>query len=225
MGLWRRLAGDDTTARGGLPVHELLAPLPVIAIALLVLNDRVLKGSVAPQWLTGKLSDVTGVFVFPLAATAVVDLAGAGLAKLGLGWDFTLRRWKLGVAIGFTALVFGAIKLSPAIGGWVERAWSWLIPSATIYPDPTDAFALIVLIGTWWHGRRAIACGAYGRLAVARARHAAGRPLASPFGDAAACGADPVRVSELDDAVTAWLTTAGDAAPVDAALSRLRYSE
>ncbi|MBA2540833.1 MAG: hypothetical protein H0V17_14435 [Deltaproteobacteria bacterium] len=221
MGLWRRLAGDDTTARAGLPVHELLAPLPVIAIALLVLNDRVLKGSAAPEWLTGKLSDVTGVFVFPLAAVAVVDLVGAGLARLGVGLDYTLRRWKLGVAIGFTALVFGAMKLSPAIGGWVERAWSWLIPSATIYPDPTDAFALIVLAGTWWHGRRAIARGAYGRLAVARARHAAGRPLASPFGDAVACGADPARVRELDAAVARWLA-GGDAAPVDAALSRLR---
>ena len=33
MGLWSRLAGEDTTARPGLPVHELLAPLPVIAIA------------------------------------------------------------------------------------------------------------------------------------------------------------------------------------------------
>jgi hypothetical protein len=226
--VWRRLAGDDTTARGGLPVHELLAPLPVIAIALLVLNDRVLKGSAAPEWLTGKLSDVTGVFVFPLAAVAVVDLVGAGLAKLGLvRWDYTLRRWKLAVAIGFTALVFGAMKLSSTIGGWVERAWASLVPSATIYPDPTDAFALIVLVATWWHGRRAIARGAYGRLALARLRHAAGKPLPAPFGDAATCGADPARVRALDDAVVAWLASGdvGDAARVDAALGRLRYGE
>lgn len=216
MGVWRTLAGPDGTRRGGLPVHELLAPLPVIAIALLVLNDRVLKGSAAPEWLTGKLSDVTGVFVFPLAATALVDLAGYGLANVGLRWDFTLRRWKLAVAIAFTALVFGAMKLSPAIGGWVEHAWSWLIPSATIYPDPTDAFALVVLAGTWWHGRRAIARGAYGRLALAKQR-----PLPTPFADAAACGADPALVRELDAATVAW-TAGGPAEPVDAALARLR---
>ncbi len=217
MGAWRRLAGEDTTARSGLPVSELLAPLPVIAIALLVLNDRVLKGSAAPEWLTGKLSDVTGVFAFPLAATAVVDLALWGLARLGVVfWDYTLRRWKLAVAIAFTALVFGAIKLSPAIGGWVERAWAWLIPNATIYPDPTDAVALVVLVGTWLHGRRAIARGAHGRLALARSRK-----LTAPFADAAACGADPAVVRELDAAVTVW-TAGGPGAPVDAALARLR---
>lgn len=214
--VWRRLAGDDTTARGGLPVHELLAPVPLLCIALLVLNDRLLKGSAAPEWLTGKLSDVTGVFVFPLAATAVVDLAGAALFKAGVRWDFTLRRWKLGVAIAFTAIVFGSMKLSPAIGGVVERAWAQVIPSATIYPDPTDAVALVVLIGTWLHGRAAIARGAYGRLALARRT---GR--AAVFADAAKCGADPERVAELEAAVAAWIA-GGDAGPVDAALAKLR---
>lgn len=209
--MWSRLAGSDTTARPGLPIHELLAPLPVIAIALLVVNDRVLKGSAAPEWLTGKLSDVTGVFVFPLAATAVVDLIGFGLARLGVRWDFTLRRWKLLVAMAFTAVVFGGVKLSPAFGAWVEHAWAWLVPNATIYPDPTDAFALVMLAATWWHGRRAIARGAYGRLALAR----------PDFADAAACGADPAIASELDRAVTDWIA-GGPAAPVDAALAKLR---
>jgi hypothetical protein len=215
--VWRRLAGDDTTARAGLPIHELLAPLPVICIALLVLNDRVLKGSAAPEWLTGKLSDFTGVFVFPLAATALVDLVGAGLARLGMPWDATLRRWKLVTAIAFTAIVFGSMKLSPAIGGFVERAWAQVIPRATIYPDPTDAIALVVLIGTWLHGRAAIARGAYGRLALARRRS-----RSAPFADAAKCGADPKVVAELDAAVATWVA-GGEAAPVDAALARLRH--
>lgn len=214
--VWRHLAGPDGTSRQGLPIQELLAPVSVIAIALLVVNDRVLKGSAAPEWLTGKLSDVTGVFVFPLAATAIVDLAGAGLARLGLPWDYTLRRWKLGVAIAFTAIVFGSMKLSPAIGGIVERAWATLVPSATIYPDPTDAVALVVLAGTWWYGRLAIARGAYGRVAFARRRR-----LAAPFADAVACGADARVVAELETAVAAW-TAGGDGAAVDAALARLR---
>jgi hypothetical protein len=88
-------------------------------------------------------------------------------------------------------------------------------------PDPTDVVALVALAGTWWHGRAAIARGAYGRLAFARARHAAGRPLAAPFADAATCGADRAVVAELEAAVTAWLE-GGPAAPVDAALARLR---
>jgi len=219
------LAGRDTTSRPGLPAHELLAPLPLFALALLVVNDRLLKGTALPELITGKLSDVTGVFVFPLVATAVVDLAGAGLARLGVGWDYTLRRWKLGAAIAFTAIVFGGIKLSPVLGGWAERAWAAIVPGSTIYPDPTDAIALVALIATWWHGRRAIASGAYGRLAFARARHAAGQPLAAPFADAAACGADRELVAELDTAVGAWLAggqAAGEASRVDEALARLR---
>jgi len=219
---WQWLAGRDTTARPGLPAHEVLAPLPLLALALLIVNDRWLKGTALPELVTGKLSDVTGVFVFPLVATAMVDLVGVGLGRLGVTrWDYSLRRWKLAAAIAFTALVFGGIKLSPVLGGWVERAWAAIIPGSTIYPDPTDAVALVALIGTWLHGRRALARGAYGRLAVARARHAAGTPLATPFADAARCGADPAVVAELDAAVAAWLA-GGPAQPVDDALDRLR---
>lgn len=209
------LAGSDTAKRPGLPIHELLSPLPVIAIALLVINDRVLKGSAAPEWITGKLSDVTGVFVFPLAATAVVDLVGLGLAKLGVGWDYTLRRWKLAVAMSFTAIIFASVKLSPAIAAWVERVWGWIVPNASIYPDPTDVIALIMLAATWWHGRRAIARGAYGRLGLAKKLRGA------VYADAASCGADPKIVAELETAIEGWVD-GGEAAPVDAALARLR---
>jgi len=217
MGL---LAGSDSTARPGLPAAEVLSPVPLVAIALLVLNDRVLKGTALSELVTGKLSDVTGVFVFPLVATAVVDLAGFALRGLA-GWDYTLRRWKLAAAIAVTAIVFGGIKLSPWLGGWAERAWSAIVPGSTIYPDPTDAVALVALIGTWFHGRRAIARGSYGRLAFAAARHAAGRPLAAPFSDAATCGATREDVDELDRRVAEWLA-GGPPAPVDQALARLR---
>jgi hypothetical protein len=182
----------------------------VIAIALLVVNDRLLKGT-GPEWLTGKLSDVTGVFVFPLAATALVDLVGFALFKLGIKTDFTLRRWKLAVAMVFTAIVFASIKLSPAIAAQVERLWAAVIPGAEIYPDPTDVICLVMLAATWWHGRRAIARGAYGRLALAK----------PDYDDAVACGADPAVVRELEAAVTAW-RAGSSGAPVDAALARLR---
>ncbi len=219
--VWRFLSGGDTTARGGLPASEVLAPVPLLALALLVLNDRVLKGSGLPELVTGKLSDITGVFVFPLVATAVVDLVGAGLARLGLPWDYTLRRWKLAVAIAFTAIVFAGIKLSPFLGGVVERAWSAVIPHSTIYPDPTDVVALLALAATWWQGRAVIRRGAYGRLALARARHGAGRSWVAPFADAIACGAARETVETLHTDVAAWLA-GGPAAPVDAALARLR---
>lgn len=216
----RLLAGDDTTARTGLPANELLAPWPLAALVLLVVNDWVLKATSLPHWLTGKLSDFAGVFAFPLVMTAALDLVLAGLARAGVPADFTLRRYKLAAAIAFTAIVFGTMKLVPEVGTVVERVWSGLVPSS-IYPDRSDAIALVVLAGTWWHGRAILARGAYGRLALAKQRHAAGRPLAAPFADAARCGADPAAVAELDAAVAVWLA-GGPSAPVDAALARLR---
>jgi hypothetical protein len=218
----RIIAGDDTTSRGGLPANELLAPLPLAMLLVLAFNDWVLKGSSAPVWLTGKLSDFAGLFAFPLVVTAASDLASAALARLGVAWDFTLRRWKLATTIALTAIVFAAMKLSPVVGSWVEALWSGLVPGdSAIYPDRSDVIALVVLAGTWWHGRRTIARGAYGRLALAKQRHAAGTPLERPFGDAIACGADRALVDELDAAVTAWLS-GGPAVAVDAALARLR---
>ena len=221
----RVIAGDDSTARGGLPANELLAPLPLLALVVLVVNDWLLKGSSAPPWLTGKLSDFTGLFAFPLVVTSAVDLLGAALGRIARAtWDVTLRRWKLAVTIAATALVFGAMKLSPVVASWVQCVWSGLIPGdSAIDPDRSDVIALVVLVATWWHGRRTIARGAYGRLDLAKRRHVAGRPLADPFGDAVACGADHNAVAELDAAVATWLA-GGPPEPVDRALARLRGS-
>jgi len=217
----RWLAGSDRTDRGGLPIAELLAPLPLVAIAVLVLNDRVLKGSAAPGWLTGKLSDVVGLFAFPLIVTAAADLALYLAAKLGAPVDFTLRRWKLAAACVATAGVFTAMKLWPDAARGVARAWSLLAGESHVVADPTDLLALVALVAAWFYGRAAIARGAYGRLELAGRRHRAGTPLAAPFGDAAACGGDPTIVRELDTAIAAWLG-GGPSEPVDDALARLR---
>ena len=188
---------------------------------VLGVNDWILKGSEAPEWLTGKLSDFAGLFAFPVVATAAFDLVLFAAARLGLLTDFTLRRWKLASIIGLTAVVFAAMKLSPAVADWMAAASSAVVGRSSVMADPTDLVALVVLAGTWWHGRRVIARGAYGRVEIARRRHAVGRPLSAPFADAVRCGADPAVVGALDDAIAAWLG-GGPPAPVDAALERLR---
>lgn len=218
---WTWLAGDDGPRRGGLPAAELLAPLPLLALALLVVNDWALKPSTAPRWLTGKLSDVAGLAVFPLIVTASLDVVLAGVARLGARVDFTLRRWKLAVACVATAGGFAAMKLSPAIARLVADALSATVIDSRVVPDPTDLLALPAVALAWWHGRRAIARGSHGRLALARRAHAAGRPLVAPFADAAACGADPAAVAVLDAATRAWLD-GGEPGPVVGALARLR---
>ena len=219
---WRWLAGDDGPGRRGLPIAEVMAPLPIAALAVLVGNDWLLKPSrVVPGWLTGKLSDVAGLVLFPLLVTAIVDLALVAAFRLGANVDFTLRRWKLAVSIAATAAVFAALKLSPALASHAAAALAAITGRAAIVADPTDLLALPALAVAAWHGRRAIARVPTGRLELAERATRTGRPLAPPFADAAACGAPPDAVAALDAAFTAWLA-GGPAPPVAAALDRLR---
>jgi hypothetical protein len=202
---WRVLAGDDTPAKPGLPLAELLAPLPIVCLVVLAINDWVLKPTDLPRWLTGKLSDFAGLAVFPLVATAAFDLVLSVVWSLGAGVDFTLRRWKLGTAIALTGGVFACMKLVPEVAIVVARALGFAFGRAHVMPDPTDLVALPALAFAWWWGNKTIARGAYGRLAWAQR-------------------AQPARVYEvatLDAPARAWLA-GGDVRPLDAALAEAR---
>jgi hypothetical protein len=218
---WRALAGEDGPGRPALPISELLAPLPLLMLALLALNDWALKPSSAPGWLTGKLSDVAGLALFPLIVTAVGDLVLLGASRAGLRVDATLRAGKLAAAIAVTAIGFTAVKLSPAIAHAVAAILAVPFGRATIVADPTDLLALPALAVAAWQGRAAIARIPPGRLDHAVRAHRAGRPIAAPFADAIRAGADPGAVAALDTAVTAWLA-GGHAGAVSDALARLR---
>lgn len=117
------------------PTRALLHPLWWAALALLVLNDHLLKGAgVLPAALTGKLSDFAGMLVAPALLAALVGVRGrAGLlaahAAVGLG--------------------FAAINLSPGAAAAVSQLtattpWPWFI---TV--DPTDLWALPALAVSW----------------------------------------------------------------------------
>src|SRR5689334_13938559 len=96
---------------------DLVHPLPLGAAALLFLNDHALKGaSLLPGWLTGKLSDVTGLFVLPLVLMACLRRGGAALGRpLERGGALS---WAV---IGATGGLFAAIKVSPAVNHLVSR--------------------------------------------------------------------------------------------------------
>jgi hypothetical protein len=209
--LRRLLAGADDPMRAGLPCNELLAPLPLAALVALGINDWALKGR-APVWLTGKLSDVAGLFVFPLVATAALDLVLLGAWRLGARLDFTLRRWKLATAIALELLGFSILKLWPAGSAALVAAMRVVAPHTTVVLDATDLFAFAVLPFTWWHARRVLARGAYGRLAWAARADAD-----EPFADAVACGADAATVTALHTALAARSPHR-----ITAALDRLR---
>ncbi|MDI1450571.1 hypothetical protein [Polyangium sp. 6x1] len=115
--------------------RALLHPLWLGSLALLALNDHVLKGAgILPGALTGKLSDFAGLVVAPaLLAT---------LLRLG-------SRRSLFFAHLATGAVFAAIKLSPAAARGFE-ALAALTPFPwQITVDPTDLMALPALALAW----------------------------------------------------------------------------
>lgn len=96
---------------------ELTRPAALVALIVLISNDHLLKGSgLLPGWLTGKLSDFAGLYLFPILVFSLV-----GRARF------------VGIA---TALGFASVKLVPAVNAFVGSAWG------PMRMDPTDLLAL-----------------------------------------------------------------------------------
>jgi hypothetical protein len=98
------------------------------ALALLALNDHVLKG-VAPSVVTGKLSDFAGVFVAAVMATVLTRRPRFATSAVGLG--------------------FGAIKLTP-----VAASLAAPLLGGVTRQDTTDLVALVMLVPALRFSRR-----------------------------------------------------------------------
>ncbi|WP_437898137.1 hypothetical protein [Sorangium sp. So ce124] len=116
-------------------------PLFLGALALLVVNDHLLKGAgLLPGALTGKLSDLAGLVVAPVLAAALVD-----------------ARTSRGRALAFAAVAapFAAIKLSAAAAQLLVGLVGLAGIRWRIWQDPTDLAALVVLVPAWRLSARA----------------------------------------------------------------------
>ena len=131
--------------------RSLATPVALGALALLIINDHILKAAY-PGLVTGKLSDVAGMIFFPL-------LVAAAFEHLGVRRGMTT----IIAAACATAIAFTAIKLSTSAGDvyrvglavlqWPFRAVRALftggaLPSLSrvqLTADPTDLVALIAL--------------------------------------------------------------------------------
>lgn len=149
----------------------LLHPVAWIAVALLVLNDHVLKQAY-PSALTGKLSDVAGLVFFPLLLQALWELAERRVAA-----RFAPSRRVLLTVTCATAVVFASIQLFPAAAtsyrvGLGAVQWPFVavlsllgglgLPPLTpvhLTQDPTDLLALPALLVPLWLGSRRAARG------------------------------------------------------------------
>ncbi len=124
-------------------------PIPLAAVALLALNDHFLKANY-PSYLTGKLSDLTGVFVFPILLCALwnlsLNLFNTATSHKQFQW-ITLRQ--AAVAIAVTDIVFVGVKIVPAMRDFYVRAMGVIGFPSHVTPDATDLIALGMNVLTW----------------------------------------------------------------------------
>ncbi len=112
-------------------------PAPLAALLVLVVNDHVLKGAgVLPGWLTGKLSDVAGLFFFPVL---LAHLAGRFAAQ---------RRRVAQLSVLCTGLVFALLKVWPAAAAIASRLWG------VVVCDSSDLLTLPALVAAYLYLRR-----------------------------------------------------------------------
>jgi hypothetical protein len=152
-GIWERLRRGlrGGAGRGILPIGEAFHPVTLAAMAILVVNDWVLKRT-WPGAITGKLSDLAGLAAAPVVLTALVGLALMLARRLGARVEPYLTHTRLVAATLATGAGFAAIKLSPRVAGWFIRALGVFRP-ASVAPDRTDLWCLPMLVVAYWIGR------------------------------------------------------------------------
>lgn len=100
--------------------YPLLHPVPLLALATLVINDHVLKQHY-PGWITGKLSDIAGMVFFPLFLFVVLNAMRGKRESTSLRGDRLLMECALA-----TALVFCAVKTFAPATAFYEMGLGFL---------------------------------------------------------------------------------------------------
>lgn len=121
-----------------LEMPEFFAPVPLVAVGLMALNDHVLKARFHNA-ATGKLSDLAACFFLPLLVSGVLGLMVRGRLP-----------WRLAAGALVTAAVFVALELSDVAGAIFARVCTTLgaplgVHRVVLTRDLTDLFALAVI--------------------------------------------------------------------------------
>ena len=126
---------------------EFFGVLPLLAVALFVLNNFVLKRA-WPGLITGKLSDLLVCFFLPLFVSALLER----VSRLGAAA-------RVGAGIALTAAIFIAVKTSATASRVLDHDIALALGpfgmrTAPNCVDVTDLWALPMLALAWLHARR-----------------------------------------------------------------------
>ena len=207
--LRRALRGADHAEAPALPLGEAVHPVALAAVALLAVNDWVLKprlGATIAGAVTGKLSDVAGLVFAPVVLSAAIGLVLHAAARLGARIDPSLSRRRLIACTIAIGAGFAAVKLDPVAARALVAVLAHVRPAAIVL-DPSDLLCLPALAVAWWIGRDELRRVPLGRPA---AIHRLGRPAGPALADVRWAGAPAARVDALAAAIDAW-----DAAEID----------
>lgn len=151
------------------PGDLFLHPLPIVAAATVAINDAVLK-TTWPGTITGKLSDVAGLFIFPIILVCVTELVRRAVHR-----PWSISDAGIVAACVLTGVTFAVVKsvewasttygTSIGVLRWPLHAVDALIagnPVPAVVPievvrDPTDIVAVTAVIaaGLWMHYKTA----------------------------------------------------------------------
>lgn len=187
-------------------------PGALVALVTLVANDWWAKRAY-PSWITGKLSDVAGLVMAPLALTAAIGALCWVAMALGARIDPSLTRRRLSIAIAAVAAPFLATKLSEAAARAVAEGLAIFGGQPRIVCDPTDLIALPALWFAWRVGAAELRLVPRGRAHAIWRGH---RALGGALDEVRAAGAEAASVAAIERAFAER-----DAAAVDAALRSL----
>lgn len=136
------------------PQRALRHPVFLGALALLVVNDHLLKGSgLVPGWLTGKLSDFAGLVVAPIAVAALWSVGRSLFARpsdrSSRAHDGGTSRHTAVASVSLVAGTFALTELWQPAADAVAAVLGGLGVASRLWADPTDLVALSILPVTW----------------------------------------------------------------------------
>jgi hypothetical protein len=130
---------------------EFFSLAPLLAVALLTVNDHYFKGAFH-NTLTGKLSDFAGCFFLPLYVSAMLAFVTR--------WSLERRLW---VGALTTLAIFIPVSVSRPAADFVCRMVEWVaiplgIGAQRIASDPTDLIAVPMICLAVLYAQRVNPC-------------------------------------------------------------------